>query len=95
MWVAFGLREYRPLKADVDEVTLQKIADTTNAEFYRATDTKALTQVFERIDKLEKSTVEMKKYTQYRELFPWLLGVGLAVLALQALLAQTVGSRLP
>ena len=94
VWVG-GHKEYRPLKADVDEVTLQKIADMTNAEFYRATDTKALTQVFARIDKLEKSTVEMKKYTQYRELFPWLLGAGLGVLALQALLAQTVGSRLP
>ncbi len=37
----------------------------------------------------------MKQYTQYRELFPWLLGAGFGVLALQALLAQTVGSRLP
>jgi Ca-activated chloride channel homolog len=94
VWIG-GQKVYRQLKADVDEVTLKKIADTTNAEFYRATDTKALTQVFEKIDQLEKSTVEMRNYTQYRELFPWLLGAGFGVLALQALLAQTVGSRLP
>ena len=91
----FGRKVYRNVKVDVDEETLKRIADITGAKFYRATDTKTLTQIFEQIDQLEKSTVEMKQYTQYRELFPWLLGAGLALLALQALLAQTVGSRLP
>lgn len=91
----FGRKVYQNMKVDVDEDTLKKIADMTNAKFYRATDTKTLTQIFDQIDHLEKSTVEMKQYTQYRELFPWLLGAGLVLLAVQALLAQTVGSRLP
>jgi len=91
----FGRKVYQNMKVDVDEDTLKKIADLTNAKFNRATDTKTLTQIFEQIDQLEKSTVEMKQYTQYRELFPWLLGAGLGLLAVQALLAQTVGSRLP
>jgi Ca-activated chloride channel family protein len=91
----FGRKYYGRIKADVDEVTLKKIANLTNAEFYRATNTKTLTQVFERIDQLEKTTIETKQYTEYRELFPWLLGAGLGVLAIQALAAQTLGSRLP
>lgn len=91
----FGRKVYRNMKVDVDEDTLKKIADTTGGKFYRATDTRTLTQIFDQIDHLEKSTVEMKQYTQYRELFPWLLGAGLGLLALQALLAQTVGVRLP
>jgi Ca-activated chloride channel family protein len=92
---AFGRKMYQNVKVDVDEDTLKKIADTTHARFYRATDTKTLTQIFEEIDRLEKSTVEMKQYTQYRELFPWLLGAGFGLLAVQGLLAQTVGNRLP
>ena len=84
------------MKVDVDEDTLKKNRRTLRmATFYRATDTKALEKIYNEIDSLEKSTVEMKQYTQYRELFPWLLGAGLGLLAMQSLLAQTVGSRLP
>jgi len=91
----FGRKVYRNVKVDVDEDTLKKIADLTAAKFYRATDTKTLNQIFEQIDKLEKSTVEMNQYTQYRDLFPWFLGAGFGVLALQTMLAQTVGRKLP
>jgi Ca-activated chloride channel family protein len=91
----FGRKVYRNVKVDVDEDTLKKIADLTGARFYRATDTKTLNQIFEQIDTLEKSTVELSQYTQYRDLFPWLLGAGFGVLALQVVLAQTVGRKLP
>jgi Ca-activated chloride channel family protein len=90
-----GRKVYRNVKVDMDEESLTKIATMTSARFYRATDTKTLNQIFEQIDKLEKSTVEMNQYTQYRELFPWFLGAGFAVLALQMALAQTVGRKLP
>jgi Ca-activated chloride channel family protein len=91
----FGRKVYRNVKVDVDEDTLKKIADLTGAKFYRATDTKTLNQIFEQIDKLEKSTVELNQYTQYRDLFPWFLGAGFGLLALQTVLAQTVGRKLP
>ena len=91
----FGRKVYRNVKVDVDEATLTKIAEMTNAKFYRATDTKTLTQIFEQIDKLEKSTVELSQYTQYRDLFPWLLASGFGLIALQLVLAETVGRRLP
>lgn len=91
----FGRKVYRNVKVDVDEDTLNKIAEITGARFYRATDTKTLTQIFEQIDTLEKSTVEMNQYTQYRELFPWVLGAGLGLLSIYALLGQTLGKKLP
>jgi Ca-activated chloride channel family protein len=91
----FGHKVYTPLKADVDVDTLKKIATTTDGKFYRATDTQKLNQIFDEIDKLEKSTVETKQFTEYQDLFPWLLGAGLGLLSLQALLAQTIGTRLP
>jgi len=90
-----GRKTYQPLKADVDVETLAKVAALTGGKTYRATDTQKLKQIYDEIDKLEKSTVEMKNYTQYQELFPWLLAGGLAVMLLQAVLAQTVGARLP
>ena len=91
----FGRRVYRNMKVDVDEETLKKVADLTNARFYRATDTKTLEQIFVQIDKLEKSTVELKQYQQYRDLFPWLQASGVGLLALQLILAESVGRRLP
>jgi Ca-activated chloride channel family protein len=91
----FGRKIYQNVKVDVDEDTLKKIADITGARFYRATDTKTLNQIFEQIDTLEKSKVELTQYKQYRDLFPWFLGVGFAVLAFQNLVAQTKGRRLP
>ena len=92
---AFGKKIYHREPVDVDEVTLKKIADITGARFYRATDTKTLNQIFDQIDSLEKSKMELTQYKQYRDLFPWFLGSGFAVLALQGALAQTKGRRLP
>ncbi len=91
----FGRRVYRNMRVNVDEETLKKVAELTNAQFYRATDTKTLEQIFAQIDKLEKSTVELTQYKQYRDLFPWLLASGFGLLALQLVLAETVGRRLP
>lgn len=90
-----GRKIYQNVQVQVDEETLKKVADLTNAKFYRATDTKTLNQIFEQIDKLEKSTVELSQYKQYRDLFPWLLASGFGLLALQLVLAETVGRRLP
>jgi len=91
----FGRRVYRNVKVSVDEETLKKVAEMTNAKFYRATDTKTLEQIFKQIDKLEKSTVELSQYQQYRDLFPWLLAAGFGLLAVQLVLAETVGRKVP
>ena len=91
----FGRKVYRNVKVEVDETSLIKIAEMTNAKFYRATDTKTLTQIFAQIDKLEKSTVELSQYKQYRDLFPWFLASGFGLIALQLVLAESVGRRLP
>ncbi len=91
----FGRTVYRNVEVQIDEKTLQQIADIGNARYFRATDTASLKKIYEEIDKLEKTTVEMKKYTQYRELFPWFVGAGAALLALQLILAQTVWRKIP
>ena len=91
----FGRTVYRNVKVEVDEAALKQIADIGGGQYFRATDAKSLEQIYEQIDKLEKSTVELSQYKQYRDLFPWCLGAGLAMVTLQVVLGQTVWRRLP
>ncbi|HEX8295788.1 MAG TPA: VWA domain-containing protein [Chthoniobacteraceae bacterium] len=90
-----NLRRFENQRVVVDETALRQIAEIGNGQFYRATDTATLTQIFEEIDKLEKSKVELSQYKQYRDLFHWPLAAGLALLAIQMIVSETVGRRLP
>jgi Ca-activated chloride channel family protein len=91
----FGQIVYRNVKVEVDEATLKKIASIANGQFYRATDSKSLQQIFDQIDRLEKSIVETRQYTQYRDLFAWFLVPGFALLLLHVVGGQTFFRRLP
>jgi Ca-activated chloride channel homolog len=54
-----------------------------------------LEQIFHDIDKLEKTTVAVKKYQQYRDLFPACIMAGCGLLVAQILLSQTIWKKLP
>jgi Ca-activated chloride channel family protein len=71
------------------------VAKIADGQFYRATDTQSLEQIFKDIDKFEKTTVSIKKYQQYRDLFPECIAAGLSLLIVQLLLSQTVWKKLP
>lgn len=92
---AFGRAVYQNQRVEFNEEGLRKIVAIADGQFHRATGTRSLEAIYEHIDKLEKSTVEMKKYRQYRDLFPWFLGAGLALLAVGSVLAETVWRKLP
>jgi Ca-activated chloride channel family protein len=90
----FGKR-YQNIPADVDEKTLQQIADMTNGQYFRATNNRTLKQIYNDIDKLEKTRIEVKSYRSYAELFPvWAL-IGLACVLLEFGLGGTVLRKLP
>lgn len=93
--VMFEQKVYQNVRVTVDEEALTQIAKLTDAQFYRATDSKSLAQIFAQIDKLEKSTMTLSQYKQVRELFPWFLSAGAALLGLNLLLEQTAWRRLP
>jgi Ca-activated chloride channel family protein len=65
---AIGRQIIRWMDVNIDEKTLQKIADTTNGKYFRATDTESLEEIYAEIDRLEKSKVEERQYVDYREL---------------------------
>jgi Ca-activated chloride channel family protein len=61
------------IRNEIDEETLQHIADLTGGKFFRATDVEALASIYAEIDLLERSEIEVKEFTQYRELYGWFL----------------------
>jgi Ca-activated chloride channel family protein len=86
---------YRQMPVDIDENTLQKIADKTGGKYYRADNAERFQQIYAEIDKLEKTEAIINKFTQYQELFPWLVSFGLALLLVEVALGQTMFRRLP
>jgi Ca-activated chloride channel family protein len=92
---AAGNRRLVMAKVDVDEKTLQAIADQTGGKFYRATDTDSLRQIYEQINRLEKTAQTVQKFEHTEELYPYAVIPALAILGLSLLLQQTRLRRLP
>jgi Ca-activated chloride channel family protein len=90
-----GRTIYQNAKVEMNEDALKEIATITEAKFFRATDSKSLEEIFEEIDKLERTTMQMSHFKEVRELFPWAVGLGGALLTLHILLGQTWWRRLP
>ena len=82
-------------QVDVDEKTLQTVADQTGGKFYRATDTDSLRKIYEQINRLETTAQTVQKFEHYDELYPWALIPALAILGTGFLLQQTRYRRLP
>jgi Ca-activated chloride channel family protein len=82
-------------KVDVDEKTLQAVADATGGKFYRATDTDSLQRIYEQINRLEKNAQTVQKFEHTEELYPWALIPALGILGFSLLLQQTRLRRLP
>lgn len=82
-------------RVDLDEAILKKIASATGGTYFKATNTEALAEIYRQIDRMEKTTVETKEYTEYRELFHPFLLAGLALLLLEVGLTNTRLRRIP
>lgn len=91
----FGNKVYQMVSVDIDEDALQKIASLTNAKYYRATGTESLKKIYSEIDKLEKSPIEEKGYSQYNELFIYFLIPALIILLLEIILSNTLLRKIP
>ena len=68
-------------EVQIDEGLLKRIADRTGGEFFRATDSASLRNIFDRIDRLEKSEIKLSSFRRYRELFFPVLLLAAAMLA--------------
>lgn len=91
----FGRKVYRQVAVEIDEDTLRGIAEKTGGRYYRADNAEKFRSIYEEIDELETSEAEVQKYTEYEELFAWLVSAGLCLLLLELLLKHTIWRRLP
>lgn len=83
------------METKIDEQSLTQIAELTGGKYFRATDEKMLSDVFEEIDRLEKTVLDVDRYTLTDENFmPWLL-TALCAMCLALLMRYTVLRRIP
>jgi len=80
---------YQTVRADLDEITLHDIADTTGGHFFRADDSRTIKSAFEAINRARKIEFKAKTYLITTELFAWCAIPGLALVILGASLSRT------
>ncbi len=81
--------------SNYNEIELQKIADMTGGRFYKASESGDLERIYDEIDELETTKIELRSYATFTELFMWPALIGLALLILEQLLRNTRFRRLP
>ena len=85
----FGRIEYVPTPVVIDEATLKQIADITGGKYYRATGNKVLSEIFDEIDSLEKTELDVRHFSHTEDCYlPWALAA-LGLVLLELLLRQT------
>lgn len=88
-----GRIEYRD--SEIDEETLRQIADITGGLYFRAEDTAGLQEIYDTINELERSKIEVRTFTRYYELAIWIILPAVFLLVLEVLLNRTVLRIIP
>ena len=91
----FGNLTFVKQKVEIDEKTLTAMAEMTGGRYFRATDKAKLKAIYDEINQLEKSKIEVTEHISYHELFlGWVLGA-LGLLLVEFLLSNLVLKRIP
>lgn len=94
MPVAGGV-QYVNIPVEIDTKTLSEIADITDGDFYRATNNEELMEIYKEIDKLEKSKLNVKKFSKKYEAYQPFALAAVIILLLEILLSITIFKKLP
>jgi Ca-activated chloride channel family protein len=84
---------YEQIMADLDEDALRSIAETTGGRFFRVAESGTIASAFQAIDQSQKIEFQARTYLVTTELFPWLAGPGLGLIAGAALLGKRTPAR--
>lgn len=90
-----GVTKYIQRKGDLDTETLKKIAGATDGQFYRATNTSELKKIYQDIDQLEKSKIDVKRFSRRYDAYQPFALAAVLVLLLEILLRVTIFRRIP
>jgi Ca-activated chloride channel family protein len=90
----FGIR-YQMVPVEIDEPLMKKIAELTGGQYFRATNNQALEEIYNKIDKMEKTKIEITSYRNAKELYASWLGLGFLLLMFELISAKTILRKLP
>ena len=77
-------------RVEIDEKLMTEVSEMTGGKYFRATDELALQKIYDEIDKLEKTEIEVTRFTRYTEVFHLFAAAGLLLLILQFLIRNFV-----
>ena len=87
--------QYVSMPVEIDEKTLTEIAGTTDGNYFRATSNSKLKEVYEEIDKLEKTKLNVKEYSKRDEEYHWFALAAFLCVLLEVLLRNSVLKKIP
>ena len=90
-----GRYVFNMVRVEIDEALLTQIAQMTGGKYYRATDEASLINIYDTIDQLEKTEIDVTVIKRYSEEFYWFVIIGLIFLALEVFLRYTVLRTIP
>lgn len=90
----FGV-QLQNVTVEIDEAVLKQIAATTGGQYFRATDNDKLKQIYQEIDQLEKSKIEVKHFSKKQEQYFWFALTGMLLLIAEGVLRYTVLRKIP
>ena len=90
-----GTVQYVNMPVEIDEKTLTQIAGTTEGNYFRATSNSKLKEVYEEIDKLEKTKLNVKEYSKRQEEYRWFALAAFLCVLLEVLLRNSILKKIP
>lgn len=90
----FGM-QLQNVAVEIDEAVLKQIAAITGGQYFRATDNDKLKQIYQEIDQLEKSKIEVKHFSKKQEQYFWFALIGMLLLISEAIFRYTLLRKIP
>jgi Ca-activated chloride channel family protein len=87
--------QYQNVPVEIDEKLLQQIADQTGGKYYRATDNKKLKAIYDEIDRLEKTKIEVTQFRRHKEEYYTAAMFAGIFLLLELIFGQTIFRKIP
>ncbi len=84
-----------PQQVDLDETTLKKVAATGGGKYFRAANSRELKEIYDIIDRAEKTDVKVKEFLHFEELYPWFLAPAILIFLMELLLKTWILRIIP
>ena len=86
---------YQNIPVEIDEVVLKKIAEMTDGKYFRATNNDKLKEIYQQIDALEKSKIDVKHFSKKQEEYLYYAIAAGALLLIEIILRNTLFRKIP